>query len=342
MPRASFSIGESRVSPGSRATVHLPVADLVTGDQLSIPVHVIHGRRDGPVFFVTAAVHGDEIIGVEVVRRLLRQKVLNRLRGTLIAVPVVNVYAFLHRSRYLPDRRDLNRSFPGSEGGSLASRLADLVMREVVRRSDFGLDIHSGSHYRTNLPQIRLDPEADDLEPLARAFGAPVILQSSLREGSLRAAAAAEGVPALVYEAGEVFRFAPAGVRTGVLGAVAVMRRIGMLAAGRGRRTERRPYIAAGSAWVRSPASGLLHADTPLGQRVEKGDPLALVTDPLGEREVPVIAPAPGIIVGRVTSPLVDEGAGLFHIGRFDDPGKVESSLADYRADEVEEDRLAW
>jgi hypothetical protein len=192
--RAAFEIGGNRIPAGTRATVELPVSVLANHMPVSLPVHVIHGRRPGPAIFLSAALHGDEIVGVEIIRRVLRSSALNKIAGTILAIPIVNVFGFLNQSRYLPDRRDLNRSFPGSERGSLAAQLADLFLTEVVRRCEFGIDLHSAAVHRMNLSQVRISPDSSPrVIELARAFGAPITLTASVREGSLRAAAVAKG-----------------------------------------------------------------------------------------------------------------------------------------------------
>ncbi|MDH3347993.1 MAG: succinylglutamate desuccinylase/aspartoacylase family protein, partial [Desulfobulbaceae bacterium] len=224
-----FTIGEAVIQPGQRQTVDLPIARLYTHTAMDMPVHVIHGKKEGPTLFVSAAIHGDEINGVEIVRRLLKLKLTNNIRGTLIAIPIVNVYGFINRSRYLPDRRDLNRSFPGNNKGSLASHLAKVFMTEVVRKCSHGIDIHTGSNHRTNLPQIRVTLGNSETEQLAQAFGAPVILDSRLRDNSLRATVTDLGIPMLLYEGGEGLRFNESAIRVGLKGILAVMREIGML-----------------------------------------------------------------------------------------------------------------
>jgi len=186
----SFSIDDTAIAPGSRQTVELNLPLLYTHTPVVMTAQVIRGRRPGPTLFVSAAVHGDEINGVEIIRRLIRSPALKHLRGTLIAVPVVNVYGFVRQSRYLPDRRDLNRCFPGSETGSLAARLANTFLEEIVAKADYGIDLHTGAVHRENLPQIRgsFDP-GGEVERLAKAFGSPVVLNADLRDGSLRSAA---------------------------------------------------------------------------------------------------------------------------------------------------------
>ena len=213
-----IQIGETIIQPGERTIVDLPVADLYTATSLSMPVKVICGRTAGPVLFVSAAIHGDELNGVEIIRRLLKRKALRSLRGTLLAVPIVNVHGFLDQSRYLPDRRDLNRSFPGSPKGSIAARLANIFIKQIVRKADYGIDLHTGAINRSNLPQIRANLDDPRNEDLAKAFGAPVIIGSSILDGSLRACASDIGMPILIYEAGEALRFDETSIRAGLRG----------------------------------------------------------------------------------------------------------------------------
>ena len=211
-----FIIAGTEVSPGTRRTLELPVASLYSHAPMTLPVQVVCGRHDGPRLFVSAALHGDEINGVEIIRRLLRLPSLKKLRGTLLAIPIVNVYGFVNRSRYLPDRRDLNRSFPGSVRGSMAARLADLFLKEIVDRCNYGIDLHTGAIHRENLPQIRANLDDEETARIARAFHVPLLLNSDLRDGSLREIAAERGIPMLLYEAGEALRFDERAIRAGV------------------------------------------------------------------------------------------------------------------------------
>ncbi|MCF7990654.1 MAG: succinylglutamate desuccinylase/aspartoacylase family protein [Thiohalocapsa sp.] len=311
-------IGGRVIQPGQRVRVDVPLPSLFTQTQVYLPVHVLHGRRPGPRLFLTAAVHGDEINGIGIIRRLLTSAALRNLRGTLLAVPVVNVYGFVRHSRYLPDRRDLNRSFPGSGSGSLAARLAATLMAEVVADSDIGIDLHTGAAHRENLPQIRAQLDEPGVTELARAFGAPVVLNAEVRDGSLRGAASAIGVPVLVYEAGEALRFDELSIRAGVRGVLGVMRHLGMVRDGARRaRLHAEPVVARSTVWARAHQSGMLRFLKPLGSRVQKGERLASIADPFGQDEEPVPSPAGGIVIGRVNLPLVTEGEALFHIARF-------------------------
>jgi len=313
-----LSINGVEIKPGSRTTIDLPVGRLYTHTTMTMPVHIIHGRKPGPRLFVSAAIHGDEINGVEIIRRLLKMPTLKRLRGTLISVPIVNVHGFIHHSRYLPDRRDLNRCFPGSEKGSLAARLAYLFMREIVNNSTHGIDLHTGASNRDNLPQIRANMDDEETAKLSHTFGAPVIISSSLRDGSLREAAAEKGIPMLLYEAGEALRFDEVCIRAGVRGILNVIRSLGMLPPSSSRSRKRRTsQIARSSSWTRAPDSGILRPMVSLGAQVVKGSLLGVVSDPFGERETEISATYDGIIIGRTNLPLVNEGDALFHIARF-------------------------
>jgi predicted deacylase len=253
--------------------------------------------------------------------------VLRRLTGTLIAIPVVNVYGFVNQSRYLPDRRDLNRFFPGSEKGSLTSRLAKIFMDEVVANCTHGIDFHTASNHRINLPQIRASLDDPETERLARAFGAPVILDADLRDGSLRQAVMEQGVPMLLYEGGEAFRFDEIAIKAGIRGILSVMRAIGMLPKSRSTKKPIEPAIARSSTWVRATASGILSSKVPLGAKVSTGSKLGEIADPFGEHETEVLCPESGVVIGRLNLPLVHKGDALFHVARFQRPSQVASTV---------------
>lgn len=280
----------------------------------TLSVQAIHGRREGPVVFVSAAVHGDEIIGVEIVRRLAQSPALRRIAGTVLLVPIVNSFGFINHSRYLPDRRDLNRSFPGSVNGSLAARLAALFLAEVVERCDFGIDLHSAAVNRINLPQIRVNPKDKKALELAQAFGAPVILQSNLRDGSLRYAASERDVPVLVYEAGEGLRFDEFAIRVGMKGVLRVLKHLGVTKARGIKESSIATPVSSKSSWLRAPDGGLLRALRSVGDVVAAGENVGLISDPFGERDSKVVAKAAGLIVGRTNLPVVNQGDALFHV----------------------------
>ena len=312
--RESFRINGHVIEPGGRRTVDVPVSTLSDHTPVSLSVHVIHGRRAGPVLFVSAAVHGDEVIGVEIVRRLLKARALGGMAGTLLAVPIVNSFGFLNHSRYLPDRRDLNRCFPGLSEGSLASRLAHIFMTEIVRRADVGIDLHSAAIHRQNLPQIRLSPGNERLAGLGHAFGAPVMLESRLREGSLRMAAEQAGVDVLLYEGGEGLRFDELTARAGVSGILRVMQALAMIGRKGVPKIRHAPVIAGESHWLRAPTGGVFRGYVPIGAAVTPGDVLGTVSDPFGEVESEIATEDQGIVIGRTNMPVVHEGDALFHV----------------------------
>jgi hypothetical protein len=305
---------------------------------MTIPVQVIHSKQAGPRLFVCAALHGDEINGVEIIRRLMRLTVMRRLRGTLIAVPIVNVFGFVSQIRYLPDRRDLNRSFPGSAKGSLASRLAQLFIQEIVRHATHGIDLHTGAIHRTNYPQIRADLDHAETHRLAVACRVPLLINAGLRKGSLRETAGRYGVPVLVYEAGEALRFDENCIRVGVAGIVNLMRALDMLPHARGQAEEPAPLIIRSSSWERAPVSGVLRATAELGSLVKAGEQLGVISDPFGENEMAVKSPDSGIVVGRITLPVVNEGDALFHIGHTTGTKAAAEMLDAYDKDEAYHD----
>lgn len=331
MPTELIINGQS-IKPGSNQVIDLPIPSLYTHTPMTMPVHVIHGFKPGPRLFVSAAIHGDELNGVEIIRRLVKQPVLKRLKGTLIAIPMVNVYGVIHHSRYLPDRRDLNRSFPGSAKGSLAAKLANMFMEEIVAKCSHGIDLHTGALHRSNLPQIRANLNDPETLAMAKAFNVPVLINSTLRDGSLRESASTQGTPVLVYEAGEALRFDETCIRAGLLGVLAVMRHLDMLSAkGKTRSTLKEPYIADSSSWIRAPASGIFRTAKPLGGHVNKNEILGIISDPISNTEVEVLSPNTGLIIGRSELPLVYEGDAVYHLGKFVDHEEVSEQIENFQ-----------
>ncbi len=318
-----FEIGDATIAAGERLTVNLEVSTLANATRMNLPVHVVHGRAAGPVMFLSGVVHGDEILGLEIVRRVLARDELATIKGTLLAVPIVNAFGFLNHSRYMPDRRDLNRSFPGSDQGSLSSLLADLFFREVVKRSQYGIDLHTAALHRTNLPQVRISPGNAELSRLAEAFAPPVILTSKLRDGSLRQCAEDEGVHVLLYEGGEALRFEEPAIEAGVKGVLRVMKAIGLIENAPAVPEHAKVTHSSSSSWVRAPEGGILHSVRQVGDKVGLKEPIAIITDPLGTVTVPVFAEDDGIIIGRTNLPIVNRGDALFHVARIKTKGKA-------------------
>ena len=314
---ANLVIGGVSVPQGERRTIDIPVAPMYTHDDLSISACVVNGKRPGPTLFISAAIHGDEINGVEIIRRVLRHRSLKHLRGALIAIPIVNVYGFLNHTRYLPDGRDLNRSFPGSAKGSLTGRVAYTFVQEIVKQCKHGIDLHTGARHRSNFPQIRADLDDPAAFAMTEAFGVPLAIDAKIRDGSLRECAGDAGIPVILYEACEALRFEETYIRAGVKGIVNVMRSIGMLPSSRSKKPRRTPVVSDQTSWLRAPESGILRTYVPLGERVEKGQVIAMVADPLGTSETPMVAPCSGVVIGKTNLPLVYEGDATFHIAQY-------------------------
>jgi predicted deacylase len=300
----------------------------------TIPIRVIRGKRSGPTVFVSAAIHGDELNGIEIIRRLRNLPTLKKLKGTLILVPVVNVYGLSTLSRYLPDRRDLNRSFPGSTKGSLAARIAKIFFNEIVQKCDYGIDLHTGAIHRTNLPQIRTNIENEETLALAKAFEAPMILHSELRDGSLRAYAQDEGVAILLYEAGEALRFDDTSIKIGVKGIVNVLKALNMLPKNIKKR-HKHSLIFKQSSWLRASESGMLRTLKGLGDSVKKGEIIAFIDEPIGDISYELTSSFDGIIIGKSQIPLVQEGDAVFHIARSSNLERAEEHIEYFQEDAI-------
>jgi len=314
----SFQIAGTSVAKGERKIIPIPLPALYSEKRIDMPVKVVRGNKSGPALFVSATVHGDELNGIEIIRRLLQLPELKKLKGTLVAVPVVNPYGLIQHTRYLPDRRDLNRSFPGMQKGSLASRVAKIFMDEIVSKCDAGIDLHTGAVHRSNFPQVRANLEDKTTLAMAEAFRAPVLIHSAVRDGSLREAAVEMGVPILLYEGGEALRYDELSIRTGLKGIIHVMRHLGMLPKAKYTPKsipKKTPTVTVQSSkWVRSPQSGLMRAFKALGSFVKAGEVLAHIDVPLQRDSMEVRAEFDGIVIGRQESPLVYEGDAIFHI----------------------------
>lgn len=320
-----FEIGTVSVPAGRKVETELPVARLLTGSPLSVPLQILHGTSPGPTIWLDAAIHGDELNGVEIIRRVLALLDPRRLSGTVLAVPVLNVPGFMNGSRYLPDRRDLNRSFPGSPRGSLASRIANLFTTQIASRCEVGIDIHTGSDHRINLPQIRADLDDSTTESLARAFAPPALIHASTRDGSLRQTGADLGVSVLLYEGGEAWRFDEWSIRTGVLGILRVLTTLDMVASEVVERLEAEalelgpapdPVVARRSRWVRARRTGVAQLQTDLGHRVERGEVLGQIRDTFGRRLSRIMASTDGIVIGLNLDPIVNQGDAVVHIAK--------------------------
>jgi len=313
---ADLQIGGHAIRSGTLAQIELPVARLATGSDMGLPVRVAHGASAGPAVWLNAAIHGDEVGGVEIITRLFAGLDPATMAGTVIAVPVVNVHGFISGDRYLPDRRDLNRSFPGSANGSLAARIARLFMTEIVDRASVGIDLHTASDHRTNLPQIRADLDDPTTFKLAETFGAPVLVHAPTPPGTLRRAATRRGRSVLLYEAGEAHRFDEAAIRAGVDGVRRVLDHLGVVDGAPPAAAT--PTIIRSTTWVRAGRSGILHLAATAGDRVERRQIVGTIDDAFGNSLAAVRAPADGLVIGHTRSPIVNRGDAIVHLARLD------------------------
>lgn len=331
--REAIRIGDLVVEPGRKGQIELPVARVFTGTEMSLPVVVVHGRRPGTMLWLDAAIHGDELNGIRIIRDVLRELDPRKLRGTVIAAPVVNVFGLIHNSRYLPDRRDLNRSFPGSKRGSLASRLARLFIDEVVEKCEIGLDLHTAGPSRTNLPHIRTDLSDETSGRLARAFGAPLIYKAPRIAGSLRDVCLEKGKRLLVYEAGEPLRFNDHAVGVGVAGVLRVLEALDMWDITDELRALLEPpapeiFVGQGTRWLRAGRSGMFRSAVRPGEHVEKGQTVGDITDPFPHKGLKVKASSDGMVMGLTVNPLVHQGDALVHLVEVSPDGSTGSTMS--------------
>jgi uncharacterized protein len=320
-------IGGIEIKKGERKRAKIDVGAIYDFTDVSIPVEVIRGKKSGPTLFISSTIHGDEINGIEIIKRILKSSEIKNICGTLIAIPVVNIFGFNDRSRYLPDGRDLNRCFPGNKNGSMTSQVAYKFMNEIVRKSDYGIDLHTGASHRSNYPQIRANFSNVRTLNLAKAFGAPVVINSNLRDGSLRESVSEQNIPMLLYEGGEALRFDELVIETGVKGILNFMREIGMIEAKVCEIHSRRVFVAHSSSWIRAPKSGIHIARQKLGKIVKVGDILGEISNPFGDHKSLVRATENGIIIGMSKIPMANKGDALFHIAtRKDKAAEIDNT----------------
>ena len=334
------SWGKINIEPGERKRILLKSGESFTGVGLHLPLMVWRGLEDGPVLGITAAVHGDEINGTGAIRRLIQEPPFELKRGALILVPVINIMGFERHSRYTPDRRDLNRTFPGSKNGSLTSRLAYLIINEVVKRCDYLVDLHTAAVRRTNFPNIRTNMDDPDCERLAQAFGAEIIVNSTGPAGSLRRESCNEGCPTIILEAGEALKVEPSVQDMTERGLTHIMEELDMIDVTAKTRPETSPHqiVVQSSSWVRAGSGGFLKFHVAPGETIEKGQPLATSTGLLGKEHETILSPHQGVVLGMTTMPAVSPGDPILHIA-LPDTKKQFRSL-EKSVDGLEDDAL--
>lgn len=308
-----ITIAGHRIKPGEEKMVSLSIAKLPSRTPIDTPIIVSRSEKDGPTLLLLAGLHGDEINGVEILRQLIVRKLNRPDVGTTICIPVMNIYGFINYSREVPDGKDINRSFPGSAKGSLASLMAYHVMKDILPIIDFGVDFHTGGAHRANYPQVRCLLDDPVNRELATAFNPPFILDSKYREKSLRKMAGKHNKRIIVYEAGESQRFDELAINEGIAGARRLMKHLGMAATAP--EVKREPVVLHKSAWLRAHTAGIFHASVTNGAWVKKNQRVGTITDPFGEFEVKLKAPASGYVIGLNHNPVTNHGDALLHIG---------------------------
>ena len=337
MKNKAVKFFDATVHPGEQASLALPLPEMFTCAPMYMPIKVVHGKEAGPTVLIIAAMHGNEVNGTEIINQLRKKSELNELKGTLIMIPVMNVYGMTHRSRYMPDGAELDRSFPGSESGSHAARLTQLFTTEVLDKADYCIDLQTGALNHSNLPQIFADLSSTATSELAKAFATPVISNANIEEGSLRKVCQEQSIPLLVYEAGEAMRFDQQAIEIGVRGVMNVLNTLDMLEnSENGSANE--PVITRRSGWIRSPKSGIAKEVVGLGQKVSKGQKIAFIQDPFGASDdTPVVSPKEGIIVSINNQPLIHEGEALFQLAMMPEIEEAETTIQEWQEQQVEQ-----
>ncbi len=302
------------IAPGEERKIDINIARLPSHSTINISVTVNRSVNEGPVLLLMGALHGDEINGMEIVRRIIENEYNKPECGTIICIPIINVFGFIHLSRYVPDGKDVNRSFPGNKAGSLASRVAHFMTREILPQIDYGIDFHTGGADRTNYPQIRCRLFDEVNRDLANAFAAPFTLDSKYRPKSLRQTAAKMGKNILVYEGGESSRFDEFAIEQGILGTLRLMKKLGMRKEAPVPDFENK--IIRSNSWIRARNSGIFLSFVKSGEKVEKRQVIGSLNDPFGEYNVNVVAPNNGYIIGLNNNPIVHQGDALMNLGR--------------------------
>ncbi|PQJ29446.1 succinylglutamate desuccinylase/aspartoacylase family protein [Rubritalea profundi] len=342
-PRKKRSIetwDRKKIKAGERKRLLLKAGESFTGTGVHLPLMVWRGLEEGPVLGITAAVHGDEVNGTGAILKLIQDPPFELKRGALVLVPVVNIMGFERHSRYTPDRRDLNRTFPGSESGSLTGRLARVMMKEVVGRCDYIVDLHTAAVRRTNFPNVRADMADVDCARLAKAFGAEVIVNNAGPDGSFRREACKSGCPTIILEAGEVLKVESSVQEMTQRGLTHIMAELDMIDVTDDLRPDTAPHqmIVQSSSWVRAGSGGFLTFHVAPGDTVEKGQPVATNTGLLGKVLETIVSPHHGIVLGMTTMPAVSPGDPIVHIA-LPDTQKQFRSL-EKSVDKIEDDAL--
>lgn len=312
-PNRKMIIHGEEILPGETKRITVNIAKLPSHSSIDVSITVSRAKEEGPVLLLSGGLHGDEINGIEIVRRIIEKELNVPQIGTVICIPIINVYGFIHFSRFVPDGKDVNRSFPGNRNGSLASRVAYFLMQDIIPKIDYGIDFHTGGADRTNYPQVRAMMNDPENEVLAKAFNAPFTLHSKYRAKSLRQAAGKRGKRILVYEGGESSRFDEIAIQNGIDGALRLMHHLGMV--NQSPEADHESIRINRSSWIRARASGLLQTKLKSGQAIKKNQLVGYITDPFGDFKIPIKSPASGFVIGINNNPILHQGDAIMHIG---------------------------
>ena len=309
-------IGGEAVAPGEEKLLKISIDRLPTGTLIDIPVYVFNSKKPGPTILIQAGLHGDEINGIEIVRRMLQQKRFKINKGAVIAVPILNIFGFIHFSRDVPDGKDVNRSFPGTKSGSMASRMAYHYVTQIMHQMDLAIDLHTGGAQRHNFPQIRFTKEDENSRELAEVFNAPFSFSSRLIKGSFRNAAFQMGKPTIVFEAGESMRFDDYAILEGMQGILNVLKHFKMISMVEPMYVERmKSVLLTNRKWLRAPTAGMFIPELTNGSEIRKGQEMGLITDTYGRHSKKIKAPFDGFVFSINNQAVVNQGDALFHVG---------------------------
>lgn len=310
-------VGKEKVSPGQQKLLHIRIGRLPTGTLIDIPIYAFNAKSPGPTILVQAGLHGDEINGIEIVRRMLQDQKFKVIKGAVIAVPILNIFGFIHFSRDVPDGKDVNRSFPGRKSGSMASRIAYHYTSEILKQVDFGIDLHTGGAQRNNYPQLRYTDDDSTSEQLAEIFNAPFRFPARLIKGSFRNAAYRLGKPMIVYEAGESMRFDEHAITEGVKGILKVLHHFKMISGLEPKlKKSQRSILLAERRWLRAPRSGMFIPMVSNGDKIVKGQEMGIISDTYARHRKIIKAPLDGFVICINHQAVVTQGDALFHIGK--------------------------
>lgn len=330
----SLQICNVKIHPGEQANLALPLPELYTCTTMHMPIKVLHGKDPGPCILIFAAVSGCEMNGFEIINRLLKHEALKQIKGTLIAVPVMNVYGMVHYPIQTPSSTKIDGCFPGKPDGSFGERIAHIFTQEILSKTDYCIELDTGALSHNILPQVYCNFDNKEAKRLAKAFSAPVIIDVKLENNQLRQTTESLNIPFVSYEAGEAMRFCEHSIQIGLNGLLRIMSKLEMLSLDI-EEEDISPFFAQDDDWIRASKSGVVRTEVSLGQRIKEKEKIAMITDPFSaDISEPIYSPFDGIVVGINETPLIQEGQSLFKVVTFADNRRVEAALEQWDQEE--------